>query len=134
MTQSIHVVAAVIISGNTTLACRRSPAKSEAGKWEFPGGKVEPGESPDAALVRELREELDVAIQVGEPISRTETRVGAVTIDLESYRATVVGPPPTSSTDHDELRWIAIPDLRLLDWAAPDLPTVEALIAAETRN
>ena len=113
------------------LACRRSPRKSAAGKWEFPGGKVEPGETPESALIREIREELDIAIELGKLITRTESRMGEITIDLASYRAAVVGPNPTASTDHDELRWIAIHDLGELDWATPDLPTVNTLVTAQ---
>ena len=128
--QPIQVVAAVIVSGNMILACRRSPMKSAGGKWEFPGGKVEPHESPETALIREIREELGIVIKLGERIARSDTRVGDFSIDLASYWASVAGPNPTSSTDHDELRWIAIPDLHQLDWAAPDLPTVNALVDA----
>ncbi|NEN06014.1 (deoxy)nucleoside triphosphate pyrophosphohydrolase [Diaminobutyricibacter tongyongensis] len=128
MNQPIQVVAAVIASENLILACKRSPLKSAGGKWEFPGGKVEPDESPEAALIREIREELGVEIELGDRISRTETRVGDLSIDLASYRAITIGPAPTSSTDHDELRWLPISDLAQLDWAAPDMPTVNALV------
>ena len=102
--------------------------KSAAGKWEFPGGKVEPDESPEAALIREIREELGVEIELGDRISGAETRAGDLSIDLASYRAITIGPAPTSSTDHDELRWLRISDLAQLDWASPDVPTVEALV------
>jgi 8-oxo-dGTP diphosphatase len=129
VTQPIRVVAAVIISGNMALACRRSPAKSAAGKWEFPGGKVEPGESTEVALVREIREELNVEIEVGQLIDRTATVTAGGSIDLACYRATLIGDPPNRSTDHDMLRWMAISDLPQLEWAEPDLPTVARLIA-----
>lgn len=125
--RTLEVVAAVIAVGDTVLACRRAPDRSSGGKWEFPGGKVEPGESPADALVREIREELDVDIRVGELLDRSTTVMGDVAIDLACYSATLVGPAPTTSTDHDELRWLAPGELPALDWANPDLPLVKRL-------
>ncbi|WP_426515401.1 (deoxy)nucleoside triphosphate pyrophosphohydrolase [Diaminobutyricibacter sp. McL0618] len=125
----VEVVAAVITSGMKVLACRRSMQKTASGLWEFPGGKVEAGESPESALVREVREELQVAIEVGQLIDRTVTVSAGVSIDLTCYHATLIGDPPKRSTDHDELRWMAVSDLPQLKWAEPDLPTVARLIA-----
>lgn len=128
MTTRIHVVAAVFRDRDRVLACRRAPAKSQGGKWEFPGGKVEPGESPQAALVREIREELGVDVVVGGLIDRTATQVGTAVIDLACYDVERAGEPPTASTDHDQLRWVAPTEISGLDWAAPDLPAVRAIL------
>ena len=128
MERMIEVVAGVLTQPDgRVLACRRATGRSAAGQWEFPGGKVEPGESAEEALRRELREELSLDVVIGEPIDRSVTRVGGIDIDLATYRVPWFGPGPTSSTDHDELRWLSPTDLGSLRWATPDLPTVRVL-------
>lgn len=129
MSETLTVVAAVIVDDGAVLACRRRPGKADAGRWEFPGGKVEPGESPEEALRREIREELGVGIRIlGEP-SWDETRVGERTIRLGCFRSELEGPRPRRSTDHDRLEWVAPGELGALEWSAPDLPAVRILIA-----
>jgi 8-oxo-dGTP diphosphatase len=124
---AIRVVAAVIRRGDEILACRRRPDISSAGLWEFPGGKVEPGETPEAALAREIREELGIDIRVGALIDRSTTALDSGRlIDLACYDARAET-PPEQSVDHDELRWLLPRDLGSLTWAAPDLPTVAIL-------
>lgn len=125
---ALRVVAAVITDQGRIFACRRA-GKSAAGKWEFPGGKVDAGEAPEAALVREIHEELGVRIQVGPLLHRASTPVGDVVIDLACYRASLNGEAPLTSTDHDDLRWLLPSELRALDWAEPDIPAVTLLIA-----
>lgn len=127
---AIRVVAAVIRNGDEILACRRRPGISSAGLWEFPGGKVEPGETPEAALAREIREELGIDIRVGGLIDRSTTALDSGRlIDLACYDA-LAETLPTQSLDHDELRWLLPQDLGSLTWAAPDLPTVAILSAS----
>lgn len=127
MPEPVRVVAAVVVDGGRVLACRRAPHVREAGRWEFPGGKVEPGETPEGALAREIREELGVAIDVGELLDRSTTPVGDRAIDLACYRATLTAARPSASTDHDRLAWLAAGELAALDWAAPDLPAVRRI-------
>lgn len=119
----VRVVAAAIQDGNRFLACRRSVERG--GKWEFPGGKVEVGESDIDALIREVAEELAVAIDVGEQIAEVE--VGS--IRLVTYLATLAGRDPERSSDHDALRWLVVSDLPSLDWADADRAAVEHLVA-----
>ncbi|MBB2974980.1 8-oxo-dGTP diphosphatase [Microbacterium endophyticum] len=127
MTQQVDVVAAVILDGDRVLACRRNRDRAAGGKWEFPGGKIEPGESSATALRREIREELAVDIEVLDELTRDATRVGTTTIRLICLRAMLVGPRPTASSDHDRLIWLTISELPKLDWAEPDLPAVRLL-------
>ena len=123
----LQVVAAVIIHDATVLTCRRKPGKSAAGLWEFPGGKVEPAEAPDAALRREIREELGVDAHVVRLLLRETTRVGDLDIDLACYECTLSTVAPTASIDHDLLVWQPLARLGELDWARPDLPMVSLL-------
>lgn len=124
----IEVVGAVIVRDGAVLACRRAAHKSEAGLWEFPGGKVTPGESPELALVREIREELGVAITVGGRLARSVRTVGPATIALTTYWAALVGEVPIVSSDHDRLVWLRPDVLGQLDWCRPDLATVDSIL------
>lgn len=126
---TIAVVAAVVTDGGEILVCRRGPHIGQAGRWEFPGGKVEPGEDPVDALIREIREELGVGIRVTGHLSTDETHVGDRVIRLACYRAVLENGRPTQSTDHDELRWVSATALERFWWAEPDLPAVRILTA-----
>jgi 8-oxo-dGTP diphosphatase len=124
----LEVVAAVMVRDGRALACRRAAHKPGAGTWEFPGGKVEAGETAEGALAREIREELGIDVTVGALVDRSEVPVGDRVIDLACYRADPIGALPTTSTDHDELRWVPLADLGALAWSAPDLPAVARLV------
>lgn len=130
----VRVVGAVIMDGERVLAARRAPGRSAAGRWEFPGGKIEPGESPQQALARELGEELDVEVEVGWLIGRGEGLAGDRELHLDCYWVRPAGPAPTASTDHDLLQWVPRGELAEREWAGPDVPIVEAIVAgAEPR-
>jgi 8-oxo-dGTP diphosphatase len=120
--EPIRVVAAVIERDGKILACRRAPHKSLAGLWEFPGGKVEPGETDEVALAREIHEELGIEITVGAFIAESVAPAGEAMIHLHAYWAqtNVVG--EVSSTDHDRMEWFAPTDLGTLTWAPADVP------------
>lgn len=127
MAKTITVVGAVFSTEESVLAFRRNSDRSAGGKWEFPGGKVEPDETPEEALRREILEELGLNITVGHLINRSTTLVGENTIDLACYHADA-DKYPTKSSDHDRIIWQPFSAIRELDWAAPDIPTIEALL------
>ena len=128
--EPLHVVAAVIVADGRVLACRRAPHKADAGRWEFPGGKLEPGESLEQAIVREIREELGAEIVVTGELTMDDTLTGGRVVRLTCLRAELTGALPTASTDHDELRWVVPAELPDLNWADPDWPAVRMLAAA----
>jgi 8-oxo-dGTP diphosphatase len=124
----IEVVAAVIEHDGLILACRRRQGKSAGGKWEFPGGKVEPGEHAEVALSREIREELAIEIAVGTHLRTDETVVSGQVIRLSCFHSILGAEGPLASTDHDQMQWMSPEGLAQLDWAAPDLPMVRQLV------
>jgi 8-oxo-dGTP diphosphatase len=130
MSRHIEVVAGVFVDDGRILACRRAPGTSAEGRWEFPGGKVEVGETPRGALVRELSEEMSVTVDVGELLDRSATAVGDTIIDLACYFIADSSETPLHSTDHDLLRWLTPEELDTLHWADPDLPAVRKLRTA----
>ncbi|WP_370249612.1 (deoxy)nucleoside triphosphate pyrophosphohydrolase [Nocardioides sp.] len=116
------VVAAALIRGGRVLACRRTSPPAAAGRWELPGGKVEPGEDPVAALVRELGEELGLRVPpdaVG-PWWAPRVPVGEHhELWAAPVRLAAVAARPSS---HDRLRWLAPAELHDVDWLEPDRP------------
>ncbi len=128
MKKQIVVVGAVIVREGSILCARRGPAGALPGMWEFPGGKIEAGETPPEALRREIEEELDCAIEVGEPITTTSHEYDFGVVTLTTYYATLVAGQPTTS-EHAELRWLAPSELPTLEWAPADIPAVELIRA-----
>ncbi|WP_338127029.1 (deoxy)nucleoside triphosphate pyrophosphohydrolase, partial [Corynebacterium hadale] len=90
MSRAIRVVGAVLLIDAHVFAARRNPAKSQGGLWEFPGGKIEDGESPEEALARELREELRIDARVHAPVTSTVHHYDTVTIELSTFYCTLV--------------------------------------------
>lgn len=112
----IRVVAAVWERGGRLFAARRPPDKMHGGLWELPGGKVDPGETDEAALARELREELGIDARVGEQVGIAAT----AEIDLVAYRVEADGEP--TPTEHDAIRWCTAAEIATLAWAPADRP------------
>jgi 8-oxo-dGTP diphosphatase len=110
--------------GRRVLASRRTEPPRLAGLWEFPGGKVEPGETDEQALVRELQEELRVEVEVGERLGG-DLLIGQAAV-LRVYLCRLVSGEP-ALVDHDAHRWLAADELLEVDWIPVDLPLVEQL-------
>lgn len=119
----INVVGAVIVRNHTVLSAQRGPSMSLAGMWEFPGGKIEHGETPEEAVRREMREELLCKIDVGERVETTCHTYDFGTVALTTFYATLVDGEPTR-TEHSAIRWIPIAELDSLIWAPADIPAV----------
>lgn len=126
MNRQIDVVGAVIVREGRILCARRGPAVSQAGMWEFPGGKVERGEQPRDALVREIREELGCLVQVGPRVTTTAHPYDFGVVSLTTYVCTILDGEPVP-TEHAEIRWVAPTALPDLVWAPADVPAVEIL-------
>ncbi len=101
----IRVVAGVAIEGGRVLVARRPAEASFGGLWEFPGGKVEPGEGDEEALIRELAEELGVRVVVGKQLGVHRHRYGDLAVELHFYRIHLNGEEP-HGLEGAELRWI----------------------------
>ena len=125
----MRVVAAVIRDQERFLACRRAPHKGLAGKWEFPGGKVEPLETDEEALVREILEELGVKVSIEQFLIETSQNHGESTIEMFTYLASLSAERPTQSSDHDQMKWLPLNELSRYDWAELDVPVIEKLQA-----
>jgi 8-oxo-dGTP diphosphatase len=119
-----------VIVGERVLAARR---RRPVAGWEFPGGKIEPGESPAAAVERELREELDVTVRAVSPVaSARDDR-----IELQLWHAVLVARTPEAREDHDTVTWLAAGELDTVAWLPVDrelLGPVRTLLAREGRQ
>ena len=121
------VVGAAIIRDGRLLVARRTGPGPLTGRWELPGGKVEPGESPAQACVRECRGELGVELEVVRPIGPHV--VVSDRLVLQAYEARLVDAEPSASRDHDELRWLTADELADVDWLDSDRPLLPVLHA-----
>jgi len=125
---TLHVVGAAIVQGQKCLVTQRGPAMTLAGKWEFPGGKVEPGESASAALAREISEELNLTIAVGELLGTGRAMVGTKEITLDVYGA-VITSGSLVLREHSQALWVEADALAAFDWADADVPSVPHVVA-----
>ena len=125
----ITVVAAVIDDGERFLVTRRQKGVHLEGFWEFPGGKIDSGETHAAALTREIREELDAGVEVGELLLTTTHAYPEQTVTLFFYRCRIAGTPrPMIGQD---MRWVNREELAALSFPEADAELIEALVAAD---
>jgi 8-oxo-dGTP diphosphatase len=126
------VVGAAIVRDGRVLAARRTAPAEAAGRWEFPGGKVEPGERPAEALVREVAEELGCAIGVTGWLPGSAV-IGPTLLLTVATAVLLDGSPEPDPVEHDAVRWLAADELEAVEWLEPDrpfLPPLAALLAA----
>lgn len=124
--RAIVVVAAVIERNGRFLLTRRLEGTHLAGRWEFPGGKCNAGESHAACLSRELREELDVGVQMGPLVLSTTHAYTERTVELHFYEAALDGEPAPQLGQ--EMRWVARKELPDLDFPEADAALIERLV------
>ena len=131
----VEVVCGVIQnSDGAYLACQRPHGKHLGGLWEFPGGKVDASESPESALIRELREELAVEVEIGTPLSPVVWTYGEKTIRLRPFFCRIVA-GELKALEHERLLWCLPADFAELPWAAADIPIlreIESSFSPET--
>jgi 8-oxo-dGTP diphosphatase len=120
------IVGAAIIADGRVLACARAEPPEMAGRWEFPGGKVEPGEDEVTALVRECEEELGVTVAVGARVG-DDIVLGHGRAILRVYAACLLDGGVPQPIEHAELRWLAATELDSVPWLPADAPIVAAL-------
>ena len=123
--KTIEVVAAIICDGDKVFATQRGYGEFE-GWWEFPGGKIEPGESHHEALKREIREELDVDIHVGERLCSVEYDYPTFHLTMYCYLCSLASGCLTLR-EHKEARWLAHNELNSVQWLPADVSVVDSL-------
>lgn len=124
--RQIIVVGAVLVRDGRILAARRGEEMALPGMWEFPGGKIEPGETHQEALARELSEELLCEAEVGEHVETTTFEYDFGIVTLSTYLCTLISGEP-HVTEHAEIRWLRPDELDDVEWAPADIPAVERL-------
>jgi 8-oxo-dGTP diphosphatase len=129
----VPVVCAIIERGALFLAARRAPGMSNEGLWEFPGGKVHEGESNDAALVREINEELGIIVAPGPGLHISLYTYPWISIKLIPLLCTIVEGEPHPH-EHDEVKWVDPATARTLHWAPADIPILNEYIVARAEG
>lgn len=123
----IRVTAAVVERDGRILIARRPDHKARGGKWEFPGGKIEPGETPEGCLARELREEFGVDVDVEEFIAASRHDYGDIAIELLAYCVRHVA-GEWRPNEHERIEWVVPARLTDFDFAEADRPIVRTLL------
>ncbi len=116
--KTVQVVAAVIRDGDRIFATQRGYGEQKDG-WEFPGGKIEAGETPQQALVREIREELDTGITVGDWLTTVEYDYPAFHLRMQCFWATICGGEPVLK-EHEAAKWLRAQELDSVPWLPAD--------------
>ena len=122
----VHVVGALIWQDGRFMICQRPPHKKRGMLWEFVGGKVEPGETREQALIRECREELDVTLKVGELFLEVDHQYPDIHILLSIYHSEIAEGNPVLK-EHADLRWITVSEIDQYAFCPADGPVLEAL-------
>ena len=130
MVKIIRVTAAVIVNDGMLLIAKRKPMARLPNLWELPGGKVEPNEAPEECLIREIKEEFDINITVGEYLGSNIHAYDFGTIELMAYRSNWED-GDLMLKDHDEIRWVFTHELDQFDFTPADITFVNRLRRGE---
>lgn len=127
----LRVTAAVLrrVDGGPIFIARRAPDRRLAGEWEFPGGKIEPGETPEHSLARELAEELGIEAAIGAHVATSLYDDGQLAVELIAYEARILVGEPVP-VDHDAVAWVRPAELLAYPLAQADVPIAHALADA----
>lgn len=128
MKREVYVVAGAIIKDNKVFAAQRGNKGETKFKWEFPGGKIEPGETPEQALVRELREELKIDVKVYELITNIIDEYPTQILHIATYRCELINGEPIL-TEHINKAWSTKDELDNLEFSKADTPTLNIIKA-----
>ncbi len=133
MKPHLHVACAIIEQDGAVLTAQRSATMSLPLKWEFPGGKIEAGETAEECLIRELREELGVSIFIGSALSPATHSYQDFTVTLYPFICRLTGGTVTMH-EHHALKWVEPQQMPELDWAAADLPVISEYLIITAEN
>ncbi len=123
----LEVAALVLIENNRVFCAQRKANGPLGGKWEFPGGKLESGEDGKSAIIREIREELGIEIEVESLVMTTEHQYDSFSLTMHAYLGKKKAGKITLY-EHQDSKWLDADQLHDLDWAAADLPVVDAVL------
>ena len=126
---ALRVVAGVLCRGGRVLAAQRGPGQRHPGCWELPGGKVEAGESDEAALIRELEEELGVTVRAPRILGSHVHRYPDLLVELVAVEARL-GDAEPNCLEHAELRWLSVDELGSVGWAPADVGLLPLVVQA----
>ncbi len=126
--QHIHVTCAIIERDGLVLAAQRSADMSLPLKWEFPGGKIDPGETPEDCLRRELVEEMGVQVCIGKGLPASTHHYPNFAVTLYPFVCSIAS-GEIILHEHAAIDWLAPEELHTLDWAEADVPVIEAYLA-----
>jgi len=121
----IEVTCAIIQDGLKVLAVKRAHGMHLAGKWEFPGGKIEAGETQEDCIVREIREELDIEVKALKKLKSIEHHYPEKNIRLIPFLCSITS-GDIDLKEHEESRWVLKNEILVLDWAEADTKVIEA--------
>jgi 8-oxo-dGTP diphosphatase len=133
MKRHLHVACAIIEQEGLVLAAQRGAMMTLPLKWEFPGGKIEAGETAEECLNRELREELGVSVFIATALSPATHRYPDFTVTLYPFTCRLTGGTVTMY-EHHALKWVEPQQMPELDWAAADLPVIREYMDMITEN
>ncbi|NLF44307.1 MAG: (deoxy)nucleoside triphosphate pyrophosphohydrolase [Bacteroidales bacterium] len=126
---SIPVSCAVIFEGKRILACKRKKGTDRGEKWEFPGGKKEKNENDEECLQRELKEELNIEVQIIKKLKPIIHAYPDKTILLQGFVCVIAAGMTIELLNHEEIKWVEEKDIYSLDWSEADIQLIKQLFS-----